>query len=153
MINKILFFLIFTCFLSNFSFANSNKFIVYKSPWIKFIAKNQKNLSGYLILKNTSDKAIKLISVNSNFAEKTEIHKMKIENNVMKMERIKTGILILPNKEVLFKPGGLHIMFRNIKNKLNLDDEKKVFFNFEKNGTIEIMMKVKKGYHSKKHNH
>ena len=80
MINKILFFLIFTCFLSNFSFANSNKFIVYKSPWIKFIAKNQKNLSGYLILKNTSDQAIKLISVNSNFAEKTEIHKMKIEN-------------------------------------------------------------------------
>ena len=78
---------------------------------------------------------------------------VKIENNVMKMERIKTGILILPNKEVLFKPGGLHIMFKNIKNKINLDDKKKVFFNFEKNGTIEIMMKVKKGYHSKKHNH
>ena len=150
--NKILFIFFVTIFPFTL-LAEDNSPISYKNPWIKMIIGNSKVTSGYLKIKNLSKTKVKLIAISSDFCEKTEIHNMKVEKNVMKMNRVRSGISILPNKEVFFEPGGLHIMFININKKFTLDEIKFVSFDFGKNGILKIPMKVKKGTHLKKHKH
>ena len=137
----------------NLSLAKINKFISYKDAWIKLPIGKQKVTSGYIKIKNLSNKNLKLISINSDFSEKTEIHKMKVVKNVMKMNKVNLGILLPSNKEIEFKLGGLHIMFLKITKKINLDEIKNVYFKFEKHGILKIPMKVKNGNHLKKHKH
>ena len=78
---------------------------------------------------------------------------MKIEQDIMKMEKVKNPIVILKGKKIIFKPGGLHIMFIKLKNNLMLKENKIVIFEFEKYGKVEIFMKVKKLGMKKEHKH
>ena len=135
------------------SLAEKNKFVSYTDPWIKLMVGNHKVTSGYLKIKNLSNENLKLVSVSSEFSEKTEIHNMKVIKNVMIMNKVDSAVLLPPNKEIVFSPGGLHIMFIKLNKEIFLNEIKNVFFEFEKRGTIKIPMKVKKGMHLKKHKH
>ena len=43
---------------------------------------------------------------------------MSMDGNIMKMKKINDGIEIPPGMEVILKPGGLHIMFKNLNKNL-----------------------------------
>ena len=82
-------FLIVT-FFSQVTFANDlkNKYIKFHNPTIKFFKSNHKVTSGYLTIENIGEENLILKSVSSNISENTEIHDMKIEQDIMKMEKI-----------------------------------------------------------------
>ena len=147
-------FLIVT-FFSQVTFSNDlkNKYIKFHNPTIKFFKSNHKVTSGYLTIENIGEENLILKSVSSNISKKTEIHDMKIEQDIMKMEKIKNPIVIPKGKKIIFKPGGLHIMFIKLKNDLMLNEKEIVIFEFEKHGKIEIFMKVKKLGMKKEHKH
>ena len=142
-------------FFSQVTFSNDlkNKYIKFYNPTIKFVKSNHKVTSGYLTIENISEGNLILKSVSSNISKKTEIHDMKIEQDIMKMEKIKNPITIPKGKKIVFEPGGLHIMFIKLKNNLMLKENKIVIFEFEKHGKIEIFMKVKKLGMKKEHKH
>ena len=71
----------------------------------------------------------------------------------MKMKKIKNPIKISKGKKIVFKPGGLHIMFMNLNKNLILNKKERVNFEFEKHGKIEIFMKIKKISMKKEHKH
>jgi len=142
-------------FFSQVTFSNDlkNKYIKFYNPTIKFVKSNHKVTSGYLTIENISEGNLILKSVSSNISKKTEIHEMKIEQDIMKMEKIKNPIIIPKGKKIVFKPGGLHIMFMNLNKKLILNKKERVNFEFEKHGKIEIFMKIKKISMNKEHKH
>ena len=62
----------------------------------------------------TSDKAVKLVGVNSVAAEASEIHEMSMQGDVMKMRQV-NEVVIDAGKSIELKPGSYHIMLMNLK--------------------------------------
>ena len=105
-------------FFSEVTFALENKHMKFYNPIIKFVNSNLKVTSGYLTIENTGEEDLILKSVYSNFSKITEIHEMKIEQDIMKMKKVINPIKISKGRKIVFKPGGLHIMFMKLNKNL-----------------------------------
>ena len=82
-----------------------------------------------------------------------EVHEMKMEGNVMQMREVKQ-IDVPANTVVGLKPGGLHLMFMNIKSPLKPGDMVAVKLKFAKAGELEVKLPVKAmGGGHQKHQH
>jgi len=85
--------------------------VTVTDAWVKVTAPGQTTGAAYLKIK--SDAAAKLVGASSPAAKTTQIHEMKVENNVMQMRPI--DALDLPaGKTVELKPGSYHIMLIDI---------------------------------------
>ena len=69
---------------------------------------------------------------------------MNIQNDVMKMKHLKSGLLIKKKSKIVLKPGGLHLMFSEINEELKNKNYLYIKLNFKKNGSIEIPFQIKK---------
>lgn len=95
---------------------------------------------GYVTIKNAGDSDDKLIGVESAAAGRGEIHEMAMVNDVMKMRKLDDGIVIPAGQTVELKPGGLHMMFFNVKKPFAEGDKVPVTLIFEKAGKVEIVL-------------
>lgn len=111
--------------------------ITVSSPWSRATASGAKVAGGYLEIKNTGDEADKLLSINVDIADKTEIHEMSMDNGVMKMRKI-DGIDIPAQSAVVLKPGSFHVMFFGLKAPLQEGETFPATLHFEKAGDIKV---------------
>jgi copper(I)-binding protein len=82
-----------------------------------------------------------LISASSPVAGEVQLHEMAMEGNVMKMRQVKE--VVLPaGGAVELKPGGMHLMFINIKAPLTAGETVPVKLKFAKAGEVEVKMPV-----------
>ena len=144
------------CFIKNSwsdNFVINN--IVINKPWIKSMQSGQKVTSGYLEITNNSKSDDVLLFIESNFAKNNQIHSINIQNDVMKMKHLKSGLLIKKKSKTSLKPGGFHLMFSNINEVFKNKKYLYIKLNFKKNGSIEIPFQIKKnntkGHFNHKH--
>ena len=71
-----------------------------------------------------------------------QLHAMTMDGNVMKMREVKT-IEVPANGSVELKPGGLHLMFMDIKAPLKAGESVPVKLKFQKAGEVEIKVPVR----------
>ena len=143
--NIFVYFCFLFCFIQNSwsdNFIINN--IVINKPWIKAIQPGQKVISGYLEIINNGKSDDVLLSIESNFAKNNQIHSMNIQNDVMKMKHLKSGLLIKKKSRIVLKPGGFHLMFSDINEELKNKKYLYIKLNFKKNGSIEIPFQIKK---------
>lgn len=95
---------------------------------------------GYVTIKNTGDSDDKLIGVESSSAGRAEIHEMAMVNDVMKMRKLDDGIVIPAGQTVELKPGGLHMMFFDVKKPFAEGDKVPVTLIFEKAGKVAVVL-------------
>lgn len=130
--------------------------ISIKNPWIKSTLTNQYITSGFFEIKNKSNKDEILLNISSDFAKKNEIHLMTVKNDIMRMKKIETGIKIKRGTSIVFEPGNLHLMFKEVKYKLIENTIHNITFNFKHTGPIkfpfEVRDLIKKSYKNK-HKH
>ncbi|MCB5190046.1 copper chaperone PCu(A)C [Methylobacillus arboreus] len=93
--------------------------ITVVEPWVRTTAPGQKVAAGYLRI--VSDKDVALVSANSSFADKVEVHEMLMDNGIMKMRPI-TQLILKANQPVELKPSGLHLMLTGIKTAVKAGD-------------------------------
>jgi copper(I)-binding protein len=93
-------------------------------------------------MKITSNGAAdQLISATSPVSDDVQLHTMIMDGNVMRMREVKQ--IDVPAKGVVeLKPGGLHIMFMNIKAPLKAGEAVPVKLKFAKAGEVEVKMPV-----------
>ena len=85
-------------------------------PWARATPKGAKVGGGYLSITNTGAVSDKLLGGSLNDASRIEIQEMKMENSIMKMRAVPSNSLeIKPGERVTLKPGGLHLMFMDLK--------------------------------------
>jgi len=151
---------IFLIFLILFGFSSKGytdviKFnqLVIEDPWIKESPSNHPVTGGYLTIRNLGKTEDILINVSADFAMKSEIHEMKMEGDVMKMRSLENGLIIPAGGEIHLKPGGYHLMFIRLKQKMTAMDVHKITLTFKNSGSVIIPMPVYKMKHKKKHNH
>ncbi len=91
------------------------------NAWARATVAQQQATGIFLDLKSGHDKA-QLVSVSTDIAASAELHEMRMDNNVMKMNAVKS--IDLPNGEVVsLKPGAHHIMLMGLKKPLAAGDQ------------------------------
>lgn len=100
----------------------------------------QQVAGGFMKIENkgTTDQ---LVSASSPVAGEVQLHEMAMEGNVMKMRQVK-DIAVPAGGSVELKPGGLHLMFMNIKTPLTAGETVPVKLKFAKAGEVEVKMPV-----------
>ena len=117
--------------------------LTISKPTLRATPPSAKVGAGYLLITNNGGEDDMLIGLNSSFSKMAQIHSMKIEDGVMKMERIEDGIAIPAGTTITLKPGGNHLMFMGIQEPFIAGQNQKITLTFEKAGTVEVDFAVR----------
>ena len=101
----------------------------------------QQVAGGFMKIENKGSAADQLLSASSPAAGEVQLHEMAMDGNVMKMRQVK-DIAVPAGSAVELKPGGLHLMFMNIKAPLTAGETVPVKLKFAKAGEVEVKMPV-----------
>ena len=115
----------------------------FSNFWIKEVVANNKSTSGYFTIENTNEEDERLIFMSSDFSEKTELHNMIVENDIMKMKHLSEGVIIKAKSKLILKPDGYHLMFIKLNKDLQLKKKYDVHFRFKSGKNIVLSMPVK----------
>ena len=129
--------------------------ITVSNPHLVVFGKNAKSGSGYFVLSNNNSSAVILNKVTSDIGA-AMLHKTDIdEKGIAKMKHLE-NIVVPGNRSLKLEPGGVHIMFMNIRNKMEENERYPATLYFEGLGTLEIdfiLKSPKKNKKSNKHKH
>jgi copper(I)-binding protein len=140
----------------SFSFAENIKLngLIISDFWIKESIGNSSATSGYITIKNNNEFDDYLVKIKSNISNKSEIHQMIVENDIMKMKSLLSGIKIKAKSTIYLKPGANHIMFMKLQKKIKLNSVHQVNLVFQKAGNLILNMPVyKSSFAVKGHKH
>lgn len=110
-------------------------------PYARATAPGQKAAGGFMKIENKGA-ADQLIAASSPVAGEMQLHTMSMDGNVMKMREVK-AIDVPANGSVELKPGGLHLMFMDIKSPLKAGESVPVKLKFQRAGEVEIKVPVR----------
>jgi copper(I)-binding protein len=96
---------------------------------------------GFMKIENKGSGPDQLISASSPVAGEVQLHEMAMDGNVMKMRQVK-DIAVPAGGSVELKPGGLHLMFMNIKAPLAAGGTVPLKLKFAKAGEVEVQLPV-----------
>jgi periplasmic copper chaperone A len=97
-------------------------------------------------ISNQTTQSEQLIGGRAAIAKSVEVHRMDIENNVMRMREIK-GIELPANSKVMLGRGnreGYHLMLMNLKSPLKEGERFPVTLIFRNAGEVEVTVTVEK---------
>jgi hypothetical protein len=117
--------------------------LVLGAPWARATPPAAQVGGGYLSIRNTGAAPDRLVSFASPVAGRGEVHEMAVTDGVMRMREIKGGLEIKPGETVELKPGGLHVMFMELKEPLKEGARVKGTLTFEKAGPIDVEFAVR----------
>ena len=126
------------------STASAQVAVAVADPWVRGTVTGQKATGAFMQLKSSADTA--LVAAASPVAKIVEIHEMKVEGGMMKMNAVDR--LALPaGKPVDLKPGGYHVMLMDLVKPLKDGDTVPLQLTFEdkagKKQTVEVKAVVR----------
>lgn len=112
---------------------------------------------GYLTIVNTGAEDDTLLSASSPVAGSVSLHKTMMEGDTSKMTDSSEGVVIPAGGTVMLEPGGLHLMFNDLKQRLIEQETVPVTLRFARAGTIDIVLVIgtvnaKEPEHRARHN-
>lgn len=113
------------------------------APWIRGTVPQQMATGAFMQLKSATD--AKLIEVRSPVAGVVEIHGMKMENNVMRMQAV-PSVALPAGLMVELKPGGYHVMMMALRQQMKEGEVVPMTLVVESGGkreTIEVKATVR----------
>lgn len=111
-------------------------------PYARATAPGQPTGGGFLKLTNKGE-SDRLLSARADVSAAVELHVMKMEGDVMRMRQV-DAVDVPAGETVELKPGGLHIMFVDLKAPLKAGDRFPMTLKFEKAGEVTVDVKVEK---------
>ena len=114
--------------------------ITISDPFARASAGRAKAGGGFFTITNKGE-ADRLIAASADVGAKTELHTHIHEGDVMKMRQVE-AIDVPAGGEVALKPGGLHVMFMQLKAPLKKGESFPLELTFEKAGTVTIEVPI-----------
>lgn len=96
----------------------------------------------YFIVSNATDTDERLLSVNTDVASAAEVHMSMMDSNGVMSMQMQEAVPLPAQQEIIFKPGGLHVMLIGLSQDLNIGDTISLILNFETAGSITIQVSV-----------
>jgi hypothetical protein len=116
--------------------------LVISQAWSRATPGGAKVAGGYLTITNKGAAPDRLLSGSTDVAARFEVHEMATKDGVMTMRPLDKGLPIEPGKTVQLAPGGLHLMLLDLKTPLKDGDKVPVTLQFEKAGTVKVVLEV-----------
>ena len=127
-----------------------------QSPWARALPPTSPNGAVYLTLTNHGSHPDKLLSASADVAERVEVHSHILEDGMMKMRRVES-VILPPHEDVLFAPGGQHIMLMGLKQPLAAGDRFGLLLEFDQaeQTSVEVVVQLvdAEGAGTTHHNH
>lgn len=142
--------LLATLMLASISYAQ----VTVDDPWVRATVPQQTSTGAFMRLTAQADS--KLVSATSPVADHVELHRMIMENDVMKMRQI-PELALAAGEPMALKPGGYHLMLIGLKKQINATDTIPVTLTFaDKQGNrthmpIQATARPLNGSHSNHH--
>ncbi len=114
-----------------------------EAPWARPTLQGQTVGGGYLRIVGGAS-GDRLISARADIAGRVELHTMSMDGNVMRMRQV-DAIEVPAGQTVELKPGGLHLMFMDLKTPLKTGVAFPLNLRFEKAGEVTVEVKVQPG--------
>lgn len=114
--------------------------VAVTDAWIRGTVPGQKATGAFMQLTSLSD--MTLVGAASPAAKVVEIHEMKQEGGMMKMNAV-NRVALPANKTVELKPGGYHIMMMELTQPLREGDTVPLTLTFEDKAGKKQMVEVK----------
>jgi copper(I)-binding protein len=108
------------------------------NPWSRATPKGASTGAGYMTIRNTGTEPDRLIGGTTDVAPGFQIHEMTMDQDVSRMRERKEGIELKPGETVELKPGSSHIMFVDLKRRLEKGERIKGTLTFERAGKVAI---------------
>lgn len=110
-------------------------------PWVRYLT-GVENTAAYMLIKNTSSQADKLVKAEFAPAKKVELMDTKMQDGKMSMFTI-PSIDIPAGGQAELKTGGLHVMLMMLTEPLKEGNKATIKLTFEKAGEITVEAPVK----------
>jgi len=115
--------------------------LMVMNSWVRLTPPVAKNSAAYFAFHNTSDKDITVVGVSSKIAKMTMMHDVIMEKSMAKMVHL-DKVKVPAGGQVAFAPGGKHLMFVGLTEKLEADKDVTVLFTLDSGEVITAVMKV-----------
>lgn len=102
--------------------------VTVQDAWARATLPVQKTSGAFMVLK--SAQALRLVGVSSPVAGVAEMHEMKMDGNIMRMRGV-PAIELPAGKAVELKPGGYHLMLKDLKQPLKTGSKIPLTLRFE----------------------
>lgn len=116
--------------------------LVVNHPWTRETAVGQADGGGFLAITNTGKTPDMLLSANSPVAREVQLHRMSMENGIMRMRPVEGGIAIPAGQSVALKPGSYHLMFIGLKQPMKRGSFVPATLRFRSAGTVHVRFAV-----------
>ncbi len=93
--------------------------VTVQDAWARATVPGQMATGAFM--KLTAKEATRLVAVSTPVAAVAQVHEMKMDRDVMKMQAVQGGIELPAGKAVELKPGGYHLMLMDLKQPLQKD--------------------------------
>lgn len=110
-------------------------------PWARATPPGAAAGGGFMQIVN-GGKADRLVAATADVAQTVELHEMAMDGNVMRMRKLENGIPLPAGGRAELKPGGLHVMFIDLKAPLREGEHFPLRLRFEKGGEITVQVEV-----------
>lgn len=116
--------------------------IAIRDAWLRQPPPSAEVSAGYMLIANPGAEADRLVSVETDAAERVEIHEMDEVDGVMRMREIEGGLEVPAGGEVALRPGGYHLMLMGAGG-LEAGQQVDAVLVFERAGRVEVTFDVR----------
>jgi periplasmic copper chaperone A len=95
-----------------------------------------------LVLRNPGRRADRLVAIETDAADRVEIHSMSVADGVMQMRRLPQGVEIAAGATVDFRERGYHLMLQDLKASLTAGATIDADLFFERAGALHVAFRV-----------
>lgn len=144
-----------TLLTTNTSFAGDTSISIHK-PVINPTVPGMPVTAAYMMIENHGKKSVKLVEVKGTVSDRIELHEHSMQDGLMKMQEVDSGITIEPKTKTVLKPGGYHIMIMNLTNSVEEGSSVELTLVFSDGTTTTVIAKATKPStkaHSHSHSH
>ena len=111
-------------------------------PWSAATPAGASVGAGYMTIKNTGTQPDVLTGASTPVAGKVEVHEMTVDNGIMRMRPLTSGLEIKPGQMVALKPNSFHLMLENLKEPIQPGKPFKATLKFAKAGSVDVNFAV-----------
>lgn len=127
--------------VSTVAAAQEQKGMKVERAWARASIGTSRPAAAYLTIVNSGSQVARLVGITTPIAGHAVVHRTIKEGDIMRMTP--AGEISVPaDAEVVFAPGGLHVMLMELKQPLDRGGTFPLTLQFADGGTIDVMMPI-----------
>ncbi|WP_176959482.1 copper chaperone PCu(A)C [Mariprofundus sp. KV] len=116
--------------------------ISVEDAWVRMPPPVADTAAGYLTLKNSGEKDVEVVAVESSAAAKPEFHSMSMHDGMMHMMKM-DKVVVPAHGELRFETGGNHLMLTELTGTLNAGDHVMMTITFSDGSSVMVHAEVR----------